>query len=249
MMYLPRAHHTAEPTPVVASAQASADITVYLTTTALAHSEFCENRGRVAILLMEEATAEILTSPGCRLTQDDYDAILEREHKVREYWMRGGEVHVTTPAGTDLWATLEPGTQRSATPLGILERVDGRRAAGTWPWGECRTTPLEGTGHGTIVWDICAHAPEGRFSEPVVVTVEGGRAVAIEGGREAAEVVRYLDLYGDENSRAAPAEISVGINALFDAFPDMRLDPAEPAPFLTGGLEQRGITALPVLLR
>ncbi len=47
----------------------------------------------------------------------------------------------------------------------------------------------------------------------------------------------------------AKVEISVGINALLDAFPNMRLDPAEPAPFLTGGLEQRGISGLPVLLR
>lgn len=47
----------------------------------------------------------------------------------------------------------------------------------------------------------------------------------------------------------AKVEMSVGIVALLDAFPDMRLDPAEPAPFLTGGLEQRGISGLPVLLR
>lgn len=47
----------------------------------------------------------------------------------------------------------------------------------------------------------------------------------------------------------AKVEIAVGLNALLDAFPDLRLDPAEPAPFLTGGLEQRGITGLPVLLR
>lgn len=47
----------------------------------------------------------------------------------------------------------------------------------------------------------------------------------------------------------ARSEINVGVNALLDAFPDMRLDPDAPAPFLTGGLEQRGMSALPVLLR
>jgi cytochrome P450 len=47
----------------------------------------------------------------------------------------------------------------------------------------------------------------------------------------------------------ARSEINVGINALLDAFPDLRLDPAAPAPFLTGGLEQRGMSAIPVLLR
>jgi cytochrome P450 len=46
----------------------------------------------------------------------------------------------------------------------------------------------------------------------------------------------------------ARVEIGVGINALLDAFPNLRLDPAAPTPFLTGGLEQRGISGLPVLL-
>ena len=47
----------------------------------------------------------------------------------------------------------------------------------------------------------------------------------------------------------AHAELTAAMNALFDAFPNMRLDPDQPAPFLTGGLEQRGISALQVLLR
>jgi cytochrome P450 len=47
----------------------------------------------------------------------------------------------------------------------------------------------------------------------------------------------------------ARVEMSRGINALLDAFPDMRLDPDAEMPFMTGGLEQRGPSALPVLLR
>ncbi|HEY0958085.1 MAG TPA: cytochrome P450 [Novosphingobium sp.] len=47
----------------------------------------------------------------------------------------------------------------------------------------------------------------------------------------------------------AQVEMSVGINALLDAFPRLRLDPAQETPFLTGGLEQRGVSGLPVLLK
>ncbi len=47
----------------------------------------------------------------------------------------------------------------------------------------------------------------------------------------------------------AKVEIIAAINGLLDNFPNLRLDPNQPAPFLTGGLEQRGISALPVLLR
>jgi cytochrome P450 len=47
----------------------------------------------------------------------------------------------------------------------------------------------------------------------------------------------------------ARVEIETGINGLLDTFPDLRLDPAAPAPFMTGGLEQQGVSGLPVLLR
>jgi cytochrome P450 len=47
----------------------------------------------------------------------------------------------------------------------------------------------------------------------------------------------------------ARSEINAAINALLDAFPNLRLDPDAPAPHITGGLEQRGMSALPVLLR
>jgi leucyl aminopeptidase (aminopeptidase T) len=212
MMYTPRAHHTAEPTKAVAAALKGADIVVFLTTTALAHSEFSEQRGNKGVLLMEEATVEILTSPGCQLDEADLQLILKRERWVREFWMQGGDVHVTTPAGTDLRATLVKTDKRSAKVLGILERNGERRGAGTWPFGECRVTPLEGSGEGRVVWDICGHAPKGRYAQPVVLTVKGGRVVKIEGGKEADGVRHYLETYGDENSYAAPAEISVGLN-------------------------------------
>ena len=47
----------------------------------------------------------------------------------------------------------------------------------------------------------------------------------------------------------ARVEMSRGINALIDAFPKLRLDPGAPTPFLTGGLEQRGPSGPPLLLR
>jgi len=47
----------------------------------------------------------------------------------------------------------------------------------------------------------------------------------------------------------ARVEINRGINALLDAFPNFRLDPDAEVPFMTGGLEQRGPSGLPVLLR
>jgi cytochrome P450 len=46
----------------------------------------------------------------------------------------------------------------------------------------------------------------------------------------------------------AHCEMAVGLTALLDAFPNLRLDPDAPAPFMTGGFESRSVSALPVLL-
>jgi cytochrome P450 len=47
----------------------------------------------------------------------------------------------------------------------------------------------------------------------------------------------------------AQAEMNVTINRLLDHFPDIRLDPDAGTQFVTGGLEQRGVSSLHVLLR
>jgi cytochrome P450 len=46
----------------------------------------------------------------------------------------------------------------------------------------------------------------------------------------------------------ARQEMRVAINHLLDYFPNMRLDPDAPPPRLAGGLEQRGMSSIPVLL-
>lgn len=47
----------------------------------------------------------------------------------------------------------------------------------------------------------------------------------------------------------ARAMMTGAINGLLDRFPGMRLDPDAPRPQLTGGLEQRGMSAIPVIVR
>ena len=46
----------------------------------------------------------------------------------------------------------------------------------------------------------------------------------------------------------ARQEMTIALNTLFDRFPNIRWDPSQPEPKLTGGLIQRGPNALPVLL-
>ena len=214
-LYLPRAHHTAEPTKITACGANGAQIVVLLTTKALAHSEFTERKGKWGLLLMEEITVDILSNPICSINEEDYRIITEREQKIRNVWKQGGDLHLTTPFGTDLRAKLVETPTRSVDPApGILAKNEktGGRGGSTWPYGENRVTPLEGSGEGTVVWDLCGHTPEGFYQEPVRLTVKGGRVVKMEGGKEARAVERYFAEHGDENWNACPAEISIGTN-------------------------------------
>jgi len=52
--------------------------------------------------------------------------------------------------------------------------------------------------------------------------------------------------FGQHVARAMMFE---AIGGLMDRFPHMRLDPSAPTPRLTGGLEQRGMSSIPVILR
>lgn len=47
----------------------------------------------------------------------------------------------------------------------------------------------------------------------------------------------------------AKQEMVTAINGLMDRFPNMHLDNSEPAPQLVGGLEQRGLSSVPVLFQ
>lgn len=47
----------------------------------------------------------------------------------------------------------------------------------------------------------------------------------------------------------AKQEMVVAIDGLLDRFPGMKLDPDAPEPQLLGGLEQRGMSAIPVILK
>ena len=46
----------------------------------------------------------------------------------------------------------------------------------------------------------------------------------------------------------AKQEMIIALDGLMDRFPNMRLDPDAPPPRIVGGLEQRGMSAVPVLL-
>ncbi|APZ50793.1 aminopeptidase [Salipiger abyssi] len=220
----PRATHSTDPESAVRSGamDASNDLVVYLTSTAMAHAPITDallEEGR-RFILMEELTARMLDPDGP--AGADYFEIDKLGQKLAKIFTEGSEVRVTCPNGTDLLARIDgrPGRSISGIPLVMHESGGGGCA---FPDGECHVCPVEGTGQGVIVFDLTAHNV-GAIKTPIRVTVENGMATAIEGGEEAEIWRKLLREHGDANSFNCPAEISIGLNPKVTPMGSMRTD-------------------------
>lgn len=202
----PRPYHQAEPEPAVAVAMLESDLSILLTSKALAHSNatLAARKKGNRVIFMEEATADLIVrGPGTA----DYDEIRVTGEKVQKALTEGKEMHVTTEFGTDIRASIAG--QRAQLLCGIASPPYSWGVA-AFPDGEVSMAPVQGTAEGVIVYDTSMHGI-GLFREPITVKVEKGRAVFITGGVEAAKLREMLEMFGDENSDLV-AEISPTLN-------------------------------------
>ena len=134
----------------------------------------------------------------------DFFAIRKQAELLAALWRGTREVRVTSPAGTDLRATVtgrEPVAWRTGICLSPGE-------VSALPGGEVSLPPVEGTAEGVVIWERVA-SDLGALDQPVRIEVQGGRAVDIQGGaaatrlREIVKTVRDADNIG---------EIGIGLN-------------------------------------
>ena len=127
------------------------------------------------------------------------EAFAQRHREAKE--MRG-----TTPAGTDVSFRLDP-THVVAVDCGKAG-VPGMHML----TGQLNVVPEFGTVNGKIVFDGTITPPFGHIpSQPVVLTIENGKIVKFEGGREAEEYEKYLKDFNDEGMLKM-AHIAYGFN-------------------------------------
>ncbi len=208
----PRITHATNPMSAIhrAALDPELDLIVYLTSTAMAHAklneELIDNGKRH--LLMEELTPAMLHPDGP--AGADYAALNEVGLRIAKVFTEGETCHVTCPNGTNLTAGIKgrPGRSIAGMPVQLKPGGGGGCA---FPDGEAHVCPVEGTGNGTVVFDLTAHSV-GAIKEPIKLTVENGFVTKIEGGREAAIWRDILEKHGDANSYNCPAEISIGLN-------------------------------------
>ncbi len=194
-----------EAAPTVAAAMLASDVIFTAVQVSLTHTEAtkaaCAAGARVAALT--QWVPEMLAGGGI---EADFRAIEPRVLRVAAAWDAGSTVTVTSAAGTDMTLDIRGRLGTPHAKTGVVRR-------GTFhpiPDIESPVSPV--TGSGVIVCDASVpYLGIGVLSEPLTLTVEDGRVVAIEGG-PAADVVRNSwEALRDPNVYHL-AELGIGMN-------------------------------------
>ena len=196
-----------EPPDPVAAMLLSADAVIELTSVFIG-SNLARRRAN-------EAGARYVAMPGVRagtfrdggpLTVD-FDAIRTDAERIGAAWGAAERFRLTTPAGTDLEGSVH---ERPGRVLHGLARTEGAYMAP--PDIEAGTAPVEGSANGVAVIDAdLLFMGRGPLPEPVVLTVEDGQIVGIE-GEEADRLTGMLARCGDDHRMRNLAEVSMAYN-------------------------------------
>ncbi|MFW6083487.1 MAG: aminopeptidase [Thermoplasmatota archaeon] len=132
--------------------------------------------------------------------------ILENFMKdVTDLTKKAKHMRVTTPAGTDLEFDNNPDY-----PIDC-DAGDASTPGMYFLAGQIAWTPELETINGTIVFDGSIDPPLGLLEEPVEITIEDGKVVDIDGGKEAREYEEWLNSFDNPNMFRL-AHISYGFN-------------------------------------
>jgi leucyl aminopeptidase (aminopeptidase T) len=147
------------------------------------------------------------------LQRTDYVALADLQRRF-ERAMRGGEVRVTTPAGTDIRLRIgdRPVTRQDGDASASRAR-QGRNLIDReveLPAGAIRVAPMEESVSGKIVFPPSSWS--GERAEGVTLTFDRGRVVGVEATHGRAAVERELETGGP--SARAFRELAVGFNPL-----------------------------------
>ncbi|MGQ9559264.1 MAG: aminopeptidase [Candidatus Oleimicrobiaceae bacterium] len=192
-----------EPPASVSRIMALADVVLLVTSRSLQHSEarrMASRRG-ARVLDMSGVTADALR----RALDVDYGELARRTCKLADILSIGRKAHLTNPAGTDAWFSLEG--RKGIADTGLAQK---RGAFSSMPAGMACIGPLPAQTRGRIVVE---HGLGGcaRPDHPVTLDVREGRAVAIYGGEACARLRQQLRAFGPEARTVA--ELGIGTNA------------------------------------
>ena len=198
-----RARSGAEPPAQAAAAMAAADVVICAASTSLYHTAAKAAAQRAGARGDFNAPSRADAWRNGAMTADFW-AIRRRAEALAALWRTTTTVRVTSPAGTDITATVQ-GREPKAWLTGIC-RNPGEVSA--LPGGEVSLPPLEGTSNGVVIWERVA-SDLGALTEPVRIEVRDGRAGRIEGGVQADRLREIVATIKDADNIG---EIGIGLN-------------------------------------
>lgn len=200
-----RSRHGEEPPAPVARALAAADLFFVPVRISITHTRAVKEAVAAGArgLVLTDFRPEMLAHGGI---EADFAAQAPLCRKLAEIFHQGRQVHLTTPAGTDLY--LDAAGRRGNALTGIVSRGQ----FSTIPTIEANFSPCEGSAQGRIVADASIpYAGIGLLAEPVRAEVDRGSITAISGGAQAMMLREILAEQQDPNVYNI-AELGVGLN-------------------------------------
>ncbi|MBP0636270.1 2,5-dihydroxypyridine 5,6-dioxygenase [Cupriavidus sp. AcVe19-6a] len=178
--------------PAAIAALKASDLVLDLMTLLFSPEQHEILQGGTRILLAVEPPEVLVRMVPCEADRERVKAASQRLASARE-------MHVVSPAGTDLRCPL--GEFPAISEYGF---VDAPGRWDHWPSGFALTWPNEGAAHGTIVLDKGdILLPQKTYvTEPIRVTVEAGFATRIEGGLHAELLSEYMASFNDPEAYA-----------------------------------------------
>jgi leucyl aminopeptidase (aminopeptidase T) len=199
----PRTRSGEEPPAPAAAAMRSADVVLCAASTSLYHTRAKADAERAGVRGDFNAPSRADAWREGAMTADFF-AIRRRAERLAALMRATREIRVTSPAGTDLRATIA-GREPKAWLTGICRE---RGEVSALPGGEVSLPPIEGTAEGVVVWERVA-SDLGALVQPVRIVVRGGRAVEVHGGGEAARLREILETVRDADNIG---EVGIGLN-------------------------------------
>jgi len=202
----PRRYNGQEPPRDIAAAMKASDVVLIPTTRSLSHTKarMAASKAGARIASMPGITEDMMTVGGMTA---DYPKVSELSWKLTELLDKAKRVQITTSRGTNLVMSVE-GRKPGTPPDDGLYTEPGRW--GNLPAGEAYIAPVEESVEGTAVIDG-SMAPIGFLKDPISLRIEKGKAVAIEGGIEAAALRKLLEDIQDPSAYIV-GELGIGTN-------------------------------------
>lgn len=200
----PPAHPGGDPNEFACKLMAESDVIITPTSKTLFHCPAAK-RARAAgarLASLSEIDEDVFTHGAI---EADFAAHLPLVEEVARRYTEGKNIRYTTPAGTDITASIEG---RAAVANSSICRDPGD-AQGI-PDIEVYIAPVEGTANGRLVIDASC-STVGKIESPIVLTVENGAVTSIEGGEEAEKLRATLERVNDPSAYNL-AEMAVGLN-------------------------------------